>query len=274
MRRALLFVVVLIASGSTLLAGDWANDPAWHDGLVEKATYSATRVIYGKPRPYTAVFFTNKEQHDLQTQTKATGSDQTIEVWKFNQVEVVPTPNYDYKFVTTSHHTVQNLILTRLDCSSQEFCGTSFKQYLSRLTDVRSDSRSWEYFSFSYMPESGRVTAVVRDRGDPGLVPFNSLPLWLRNFDFSRSGPVRFLLLPDQKSNRATPYEPVEAEIRPAGEEGGSYKLELHAGGKPVGTFWMAKDRAQVMTRYRGADGQGYDLQKVERVDYWTIRGE
>jgi hypothetical protein len=36
----------------------------------------------------------------------------------------------------------------------------------------------------------------------------------------------------------------------------------------------MASDRLHVMTRYRGADGQTYDLQKLERVDYWTIRGE
>jgi hypothetical protein len=273
MLRAILPAVVLITTSATLLADDWARDPVWHDGLVEKATYSASRTIYGKPRHFDAVFFTNKEQHDVQTQTKASQSDQTIEVWKFNQVEVVPTPNYEYKFVTTSHHTVQNLILTRLDFSSQEFCGTSFKQYAARL-DPRSDSRSWDYFSFSYMPEAGRTTAVVRDRGDPGLVPFNSLPLWLRNFDFARRTPVKFLMLPDQKSNRPTPHEPVEAEIRPAGDEGGSHKLELHAAGKLIGTFWMATDRLHVMTKYQGADGQTYELRKVERVDYWTIKGE
>jgi hypothetical protein len=274
MLRAILSAVLLITTPAMLRADGWADDPVWHDGLVEKATYAASRVIYGKPRAFQAVFLTNKEQHDLKTQTKASQSGETIEVWKFNQVEVVPTPNYDYKFVTTAHHTVQNLILTRLDCSSQEFCGTSFKQYVSRVADPRSDSRSWDYFSFSYMPEAGRTTAVVRDRGDPGLVPFNSLPLWLRNFDFARRAPLKFLLLPDQKSNRATPHEPIDAEIRPAGEEGGSYKLELHAAGKLIGTFWMAKDRLHVMTKYQGADGQTCELQKVERVDYWTIKGE
>jgi hypothetical protein len=36
----------------------------------------------------------------------------------------------------------------------------------------------------------------------------------------------------------------------------------------------MAKDpkRLHVMTKYRGADGQAYDLKSVERVNYWTIK--
>lgn len=277
MQVAMLLIVLSLMGTNHTAASDWSADPVWHDGLVEKATYSATRVIYGKPRAYEAVFFTNKEQHETRTLTKANGSGDSIEVWKFNQVEVIPTPNYDYKFVTTAHHTVENLILTRLDASSQEFCGTSFKQYISNLADPRSDSRSWEYFSFSYMPGEGRTTAVVRDRGDPGLVPFNSLPLWLRGFDFEQRGTVRFLMLPDQKSNRTTPHEPVEAEVRHAGEEDGSHKLELSVSGKPVATFWMSNDPAKrhIMTKFVSADGsQTYELNQVERVDYWTIRGQ
>ncbi len=262
------------ASRAGAAAGAWANDPVWHDGLVEKAVYSASRVVYDKPRAYEAIFFTNKEQHDTRTLTKADKSGDTLEVWKLNQVEVIPTPNYDYKYVTTAHHTAAGLILTRLDCGSQEFCGTSFKLYQSRLTDVRSDSRSWDYFGFSYMPEAGRVSAVVRDRGGRGLVPFNSLPLWLRDFDFAKREPVKFLMLPDQKSNRATAHEPVQAEVRYAGEEADAHKLELHVAGKLVGTYWMAKDPAKrhIMLKYRGADGQQYDMKSVERVNYWTIK--
>ena len=269
-----LFTIMVPPAAANAASTSWAEDPVWHDGLVEKAVYAASRIVYDKPRTYEAVFFTNKEQHDLATLTKADKSTQTIEVWKLNQVEVIPTPNYDYKYVTTSHHTVQNLILTRLDCSSQEFCGTSFKQYQSRLTDHRSDSRSWDYFGFSYMPEAGRVTAVVRDRGDPGLVPFNSLPLWLRGYDFVKRPAVKFLMLPDQKSNRPTPHEPLDAEVRHAGEDADAHKLELHVNAKLIGTYWMAKDpaRRHIMTKYRGEDGQQYDLKSVERVDYWTIK--
>ena len=110
---------------------DWAADPIWHDGLVEKAVYDAEKVIYGHPRRYEATLLTNKEAHDPATWTKSTGGGGT-EVWKFNQVEVVPTPNYDYKFETTVHLETRDLSLTRLDAASQEWCGASFKQLLRR----------------------------------------------------------------------------------------------------------------------------------------------
>jgi len=271
-KAILLLVLCTSVRAAEPSVASWSNDPVWHDGLAEKAVYTASRVVYGKPRAYEAVFFTNKEQHDGTTLTKADKSAQTIEVWKFNQIEVIPTPNYDYKYVTTSHLRVENLQLTRLDCSSQEFCGTSFKQYLRQprnMTDV------FDYFSFSYMPEAGRVQGQVSEpMTGPRVIAFNSLPLWLRDFDFAKRESAKFAMLPDQKSNRATPFEPLKAEVSYAGEEADAHKLELRVAGKLAGTFWMSKDppRRHVMTRYRGADGQQYDLKSVERVNYWTLK--
>src|SRR5688572_30221056 len=141
MRVALLALVVLVAMADVTAAQAWSDDPIWHDGLVEKAVYTASRVVYEKPRAYEAIFFTNKEQHDRRTWTKADKSRDTVEVWKHNQVEVIPTPNYDYKYVTTAHLVVNDLTLTRLDCSSQEFCGTSFKQY-----QLTSDNKRHDYW--------------------------------------------------------------------------------------------------------------------------------
>jgi hypothetical protein len=255
-------------------AADWKADPIWHDGLVEKATYAATRVIYGKPRAYEAVFFTNKEQHDVQTWTKSDKSQETVEVFKHNQIEVVPTPNYDYKFAATSHLTVDGLKLTRVDVSSQEYCGTSFKQYQLRQTPRA--GAQYQYFGFSYMPEAGRVEKTVAspDARTP-LVAYNSLPVWLRDFDFAKREPIAFALLPDQKSNRATSPDPVPAEAKYAGEESGSHKIEVYAKGQLLGTYWFAVDRQYVMTKYQSADGQQtYELKGTERTNYWTIREE
>src|SRR5687768_9885817 len=137
-RRVLVLMTIFAMAGAGgVRAGEpdrsFGDDPIWHDGLVEKAVYTASRVVYDKPRAYEAVFFTNKEQHDRKTWTKADKSRDTVEVWKFNQVEVIPTPNYDYKYVTTVHLTVgDGMGLTRLDCTSQEFCGTSFKQFIRK----------------------------------------------------------------------------------------------------------------------------------------------
>lgn len=277
MKRLTILLGILAVAGWAIEArGDaWKNDAVWHDGLVEKAVYSASRVVYGKPRPYTAVFFTNKEQHDAQTMTKADKSKETIEVWKHNQVENIPTPNYTYHYVTTSHLTVDRLELTRMDCSSQEFCGTSFKQYLGKATKSGAGwtIEGWDYWSFSYMPEAGRKTATVT-KGDRPVVAENSLPIYLRDFDFGAKGEKGVALLPSQKSNRATAPEPIAATLKYAGEEDGAYKIELVTENAVRATYWMAKDRLHVMLKYAGPEGQTYELNEVSRVNYWTIKGE
>ena len=281
-------IAAFFLSVTSAFAGEnWKADPIWHDGLVEKATYTATRLVYGKPRQYEAIFFTNKEQHDTKTWTKASRSSDTVEVFKHNEIEVIPTPNYDYKYTTTAHLTVGDLELTRLDMSSQEFCGTTFKQYL-----IKSGPRgqtSYDYFAFSYMPEAGRESLrVERPEKSVPLVAFNSLPVWLRDYDFSAKANVRFDMLPDQKSNRATPAEPVAAEVRYGEVDGDSAILELHvfqttklpaarfAGDATlVARFWFANDRQHVMTQYEAADGgQTYRLKSQKRVNYWTIRSD
>ena len=195
-----------------------------------------------------------------------------MEVWKHNQVEVVPTPNYEYKFVTTSHLRSSDLSLTRLDASSQEWCGASFKQYTRR----PGGTPAWDVFQVSYMPEAGRRTAVVR-QGDLQVVPLNALSLRLRGYDFAGRRPLG--LLPDQKDNRLSDPEPFPAAVMFAGETVDGYLLDVvrdprEAEGtdipERIGRFEFAKDRNHVMLAYEGADGQRYRLKSLERVDYWT----
>jgi hypothetical protein len=120
------------------------------------------------------------------------------------------------------------------------------------------------------MPEAGRVTGLT----EATVVPADALALWLRDFDFAAKATVKFKMLPSQKSNRPTEFQPVEAEARYASEDGDAHKLEVHVAGKLVGTYWMAKDpsKRHIMLKYRGADGQQYDLKSAERVNYWTIK--
>ena len=189
-------------------------------------------------------------------------------MWKHNQIEVVPTPNYDYKFETTTHMTAGGLELTRLDCSSQEFCGTSFKQFMKK-----PGGTSLSYFLFSYMPEAGRVDGTIK-LGGRKVVPIDSLPLWLRDYDFAGKPVLKFFTVASQKSNRQIDPSIVAAEVRFAGEDGNGFRLDVSVSGKAIGSYWMAKDRLHVMIRAALADGQKYELKSVERVNYWTIRGE
>lgn len=248
----------------------WASDPVWHDGLVEKATYRATKVIYGAPREYTAIVLTNKEQHDTRTWTKAASSRSTTEVFKHNWVEAVPTPNYPYHFVTTTHLTVAGMLLTAFQQSSQEYCGTSFRTVMA---DGRPGGK-YELEAFSYMPEAGEKEADLSTTRGRRLLPEDGLPLALRDFPFESPGTTWALdLLPTQKTNRQAPTATVAATVRYAGREGDEHKLELVVGGQVRGTYHFADDRLRVMTRYAAADGsQTYELVGVERTDYWTIR--
>ncbi len=255
------------ADDPLLPAGEWAEDSAWGDGLVEKATYDATRVIYGRSREYEATFLTNRETHDPDTWTKSLSGTGTL-VWKHNQIEVMPTPNYDYKHVTTSHLTADDLTLTRLDATSQEWCGTSFHQFI-KLPETRGRT-GWDFFGFSYMPEAGRQSATVESVSLKTL-PFNSLPLALRGYDFEAKQDFRFQMLPEQRSNRATDPQPVDAVIEYAAATDEGHQLDLVVDGKLYGSFVFATDRRHVMISYDGVDGQTYELADLDRVNYWTI---
>jgi hypothetical protein len=272
-------IAAVLLAASPGWAQSWKSDPIWHDGLVEKATYDATRVIYGQPRSYTAVFFTNKEQHDLKTLTKVSASKDQVEVFKHNQIEVIPTPNYNYKFTTTAHLSAADLKLTRLDMSSQEYCGTSFKQY-QRVENARIGAHL-DYFGFSYMPEAGRVTKRI-SAGSESLpvVAADSLPLWLRGYDFETKPVVKFLCLPSQKSNQPSAIEPVEHEVRYLRQSEVGHVLVVQDSKRPAqeaagDTYTFSLDRQHVMTAFSSEGGeQTYTLTKHERVNYWTIKGE
>jgi hypothetical protein len=242
-------------------AGNWLDPSVWQDGLVEKATYDATKVIYGEPRAYEAIFLTNAETHEAATWTKSP-SGEGSSVWKHNQIEVIPTPNYDYKFVTTSHLDYGDLSLTRIDAGSQEWCGSSFRQLLRTPT-------GWNYWESSYMPGNGRSTAEV-SRDGPPVIPFNALPLALRAYDFAAKPTLSFRMIPDLRSNRAVDATPIDVTVTHAEETEDGHVLTLSSGDTVRGTFTFAKDRGHVMLSYRG-DGQTYELRDVSRVNYWTL---
>lgn len=271
----------------------WRTDPVWLDGLAEKATYRASRVIDGQARPYTAIFVTSKEQHDRNTWTRAVKSEKTLAVFKLHQIEDIPTPNSTQHFVTTSHFTAEaqrdnngditttDMLLTRFDQSAQDVEGTSFRQ-LMPVYDRPGPNYALQ--TFSYMPEAGRAAEDLNIARGRRLVPEDSLPLLLRDFPFEDpKAEWKLDLLPTQKSNRPAPTSTVQATVKSAGMDNGAFRLELRLAGKPAGnpknppppappnvTLWFAPDRLHVLVRYEAADKQTYELQSVERTEYGT----
>ncbi len=257
----------------------WDVNPVWYDGKAEYATYAATRTIYGVERKYDAVLITNKQQMDPQTMTKSENwqAPGQVEVFKHNLREVIPTENYDYKFLTTVFLRTADWSPFKLTMSSQEDCGATFKQV------VAADGKRVAVDSFVYFPGGGE-TELEYDQPDDFQF-HDGLTLSLRGSPFdtiSRTdGWQRSLqVLPDQTDTHATGMRPMEAEVSYAGLEMLSlpigeveaHRLEVVMDGG-VNLYWFAGDGGQdwlhIMVKYEGADGVEYALKSKKWWAYW-----
>jgi len=255
-------------------AGDgWRTDRTWHDGLAEKASYTATRTIYGKERRYTATAYTNQEHVDPRTSCKSEDG-RGLAVFKHHWAELVPTDKYDYRFSTMSYAAVEGLEPYKLTAATQEDCGASFKEL------VRRDG-ALHWFESVYFPGAGVRSGKLADLRQ---VQFqDALALTLRDWDFAHpTGTLALRLVPSQKDNRRVPFEPVPHSVRYAGRSTqelpigrvDAHELELcDAGGAVVARYWFAAEAAapwlHVLVRYEGPGGVSYRLAAHERSAYW-----
>jgi len=265
-------VLPLLAAIAALSAGTWRADPVWHDGLVEKCTYEATRTIYDQERRYVARIYTDKERADPETMVKTEGEPFVL-VFKHHLSEIVPTENYDYRFSTMSYVREDDLAPFKLSASTQEDCGASYKE----IWRVREDLRWTESV---YFPGGGRREGEVEARKNTVL--FDALTLTLRDYPFDAPKDMKLRVIPSQKDIHRVPFEPEERTVRYAGlsteslpiGELPAHQLELV---KPDGSvearFWFAADgtapRLHVLVRYEGPQGITYRLASMERTAYW-----
>jgi len=116
---------------------DLAEMDYWNDGLAEMCYYDATDEIYGKPRNYTRTMLMNREWMDSDTMVKFIGADtsKAVPVFKITIAEEIPTENYNYRYLVSQYLRRSDLRFEKLAVSSQEWCGTTFKQ-LKRSKDA------------------------------------------------------------------------------------------------------------------------------------------
>lgn len=263
-----------------IAGGDWRTDPVWHDGKAEWALYDAVRPIYGVPRRYEATIFTNVQHQDPGTTVKAvTPGPGTVEVFKHNLSEMIPTEHYTYRFLTTCFVERATLAPMKVVFSSQEDCGATYKQFV-----VADDAVSAE--SHCYFPAAG----TSRDRYDaPGALAFHdTLSLTLRDYPFDSPSPptLQIDLVPDQTDTHATPAIPAPARVEYAGRETLTLPygtLDAHHlrvthrrdGGTQHSDYWFAADTMQnVMVQYKGPYGVEYRLKRLGRWAYWNRNEE
>lgn len=246
----------------------FGRDPVWRDGKAEVAHYAATRTVYGKPRPHEAVMITVAEDIDTATYTKADPPYLTktlVPALKLNVIATIPTDNYPYHYMTSVFvPRADPTRLLKLAQSSQEWCGTTFK----------------EVTGFAARPAL-RYHSYWGGQGDgehdlplpTGTLLEEQLPVTLRTLPFEAGlrMPVRLVRsLVDTKGNAPVVQGAMLSvtEPEPAPVVGRAWKVLIRTPDARL-AYWMAADAPHVMARFDGGDGRTLSLEKVSRRTYW-----
>ena len=139
--------------------------PLWDDGFSEMSYYDATESLYGIDRDYTRVHLMNRQWMGGDSGVKADPEAvDAVPVFKFVIAEEIPTENYNYRYLTTAFVRRNDLSPFKISCSSQEWCGHTFKQ-------LRWNETSLTVQSFSYFGGEGDRTWELGAEA----VPYESL---------------------------------------------------------------------------------------------------
>ncbi|MCP4249217.1 MAG: hypothetical protein GY778_19410 [bacterium] len=180
------------------------DGPHWDDGLSEMCYYAATDTIYGRQRSYTRVHMMNRQWMDPDTGVKTSAeAPGALPVFKFVAAEEIPTENYNYRYLSTAFLRRDDLAPLKLAVSSQEWCGTTFKQ-------LRWTEEGLTVRSFSYFPDEGdRAWQRPAD-----VVPVEALFVIVR--EVAATNTQRSLsLLPAMRSTHQVVPDPVPAVLTP-----------------------------------------------------------
>ena len=256
----------------------WRDDSVWYDGKAEWALYEAERTIYEETRRYEATIFVNKEQVDPERTVKAEDwrDESNVEMFKHTISQIIPAGNYDYRFLTSSYLHTSDLTPFKVMSSSQEDCGTAYREFLVREGRV-------EAWQSNYFPGTGR--SEDNYRATSTLAFHELLSLSLRDYPFAadRKPELTLQLVPSQENNRETRLTPRPARVDYIGRETLEVpygELETHHlrvrhaedGGATESHFWFAADPSMqhVMVQYTGPYEVTWRLKRFDRWAYWS----
>lgn len=272
---ALLNLAALRAGGDVPVTARFAADPLWDDGKAEVARYAASRPVYGEERRYEAVLVTVKEDLDARTLVKAEPAGEAralLPVLKLNLIREIPTPNYDYRFLTSVFVERANPArLVRLTSGSQEWCGNTFKS-------VRARDRSVLYEWSSYFDGEAEGRQQL-DLQAGNLLFEDQLPVTLRGLEFRDGLEIAVRLIASFATNRAGPLAPVESRLvvtgplpldLPAGRRS-AWKVAGEAGDRST-ALWFDRSPPHLLLRWETTLGDRLELLSVERRAYWVLR--
>ncbi len=271
---ALASLAALRAGGHVPVTPRFAASPVWDDGKAEVARYAASRAVYGGERRYEAVLVTVKEDLDARTLVKADpplGARSLLPVLKLNLIREIPTPNYDYRFLTSVFVERANPArLVRLTSGSQEWCGNTFKS-------VRARDRHALYEWSSYFDGEAEGSQQL-DLGPADLFE-DQLPVTLRGLEFRDGLEIAVRLIASFATNRAGPLSPVDSRLvvtgplpldLPAGRHS-AWKVAGEVGGRST-ALWFDRSPPHILLRWETTLGDRLELLSADRRAYWVLR--
>jgi hypothetical protein len=261
------------ATAFAAAAQSWAADKTWDDGLAEVAEYQAEQVIYGSSRPHHAALIVVKEDFatDLYVKADTFEGRELVAVLKLNWQAQIPTPNYDYHYLTSVFVRRADLrSVVKLSTSSQEWCGNTFQL-------LKGWTRPPQLETHSYFDGEGDRSFEL-PIGEADLLE-DQLPLTLRALPWRPGLELAVRILDSRRQNRARPPHWQPALIRVAGAEtvaAGSlgsvagWKVEL-VRGAAVDRYWFEAAYPNRLLKFEGADDRRLALTQVGRRAYWKL---
>jgi hypothetical protein len=268
-------LIALAAAAVPALAPEasWSLDPSWDDGRAEVAVYEAHRRVYGRDRVFETVILTVKEEMDARTGVKA---DPPLEgrplvtVLKANIISGIPTENYTYHFMTSLFVRRDDpFVLMKLAHSSQEWCGTTYKQvaawdgppHLAQHSyfDGQADSRTPLPLGRDLLIEDHLLVAARGLRLEGGA----EAPLRIYGSLVSHTASEPAARPSTARGARTAPFE-TPAGIFPA------RRIDIVQEGGAVMTFWVEDAPRAALLGFDSSDGRSLRLKKIGRRDYWS----
>ena len=263
-------------SGEVLRPGAWRRDAGWNQGKAEWALYESSRVIYGVPRSYETTIFTNRQHMDPESWVKASDwrAPGVVPVFKHNISAIIPTENYDYRFLTTCFGHAGSSRLFKVVMSSQEDCGSTYKEF-------RFDGRMVLTSQRCYFPGDADVDRVLNT--SPDLQIHDALSLTLRDYPFDAPEPLELVLMESVTDTHRSDVSPSRAQVTYVGVEEltlpygvvAAHHLRVeHAavGGVESTDLWFAASASDrhVMVQYEGPWGVRMRLKRLDWWAYWS----
>ncbi|MFQ5501187.1 MAG: hypothetical protein ACE5EQ_02680 [Phycisphaerae bacterium] len=270
-----------LKSESSIYPTAFSTLPFWNDGLSEMSYYDAVDTLYSKPRQYIRIMLLNREWLNPVQRVKAEnqnilvasgdGSERksSVPVFKLNIIEEIPTENYNYRHMITVFLNRHTLIPEKLAASSQEWCGTTFKQLQWLPEGLR--VRSFSYFE----DEADREWNLPPS---PVAYPREALFVLARAACASEND-MDLLLLPSMRSNHASEPMPVPVHLKvgatrssvrvPFGRFSAKTITITDENGDETARYQVEAEAPYRLLSHRTRDGLELSLRYVERRAYW-----